>query len=203
MMSPSSPARRRPLLSLLLLPWLVVVLPACESPGADGPPASASERASSLLRSFSQIRSFATVEDPVLLGQALGVTIRMARDTPEYSEGYISDDPRAPNGSWSRRATPDGRREAGVSLTPLASGLCITHRALVDRFGRRARMGPQAVYGWISDEGIRLGGGSFLWPVVVEPGATLYVGAEFLRASHAHCASYLQLWLERTRTEGS
>ncbi len=112
MMSPSSPARRRPLLCLLLLPWLVVMLPACESPGADGPPGSASERAASLLRSFSQIRSFATVEDPFLLGQALGVTIRMDPDRPDNSIGSISDDPRVPNGSWRRwpGLTTDSRR---------------------------------------------------------------------------------------------
>lgn len=140
------------------------------------------------------------MEDPILLGQALGVTIRMALDTPEYSEGYISDDPRVPNGRWSRRAMPDGRSEAGVSLTPLASGLCITHRDLVGRFGRRARIGPRAVYGLISDEVIALGGGSYLWPVAEELGATLYVGAEFLRASHSHCASYLQLTMVRTVT---
>jgi hypothetical protein len=178
------------------------MLPACESPGADGPPGSASEREASLLRSFSQIRSFATVEDPVLLGQALGVTIRMARDTPEYSEAYISDDPWVPNGQWSRRATPGGRREASVSLTPLASGLCITHRDLVDRFGRRTSIGPGRRDGWISDEVIALGGGSYYWTVVEDPGMTLYVGAEFLRASHSRCASYLHLTTVRTGTRG-
>ncbi len=201
MMSPSYPARHRPLLSLLVLPWLVVMLAACESPGTDGPPGSASERAAALLHSFSQIRSFATVEDPVLLGQALGATIRMARDTPEYSVGYIRDNPGMPNGSWVRRATPDGRTSSGVSLTPLTSGLCITLRALVDRFGRRARRGSGVMVGWIYDDNITLSVGSYYWPVVDEPGATLIVGAEFLDGDR-RCASYLKLSVDRTSTGG-
>ncbi|MEI6159332.1 MAG: hypothetical protein WCP77_05815 [Roseococcus sp.] len=177
------------------------MLPACESPSADGPPGSASERAASLLRSFSQIRSFATVEDPVLLGQALGATIRMARDTPEFSEAYISDDPRVPNGSWVRRARPDGSTVAGVSLTPQASGLCITFRALVDHFGRRARRGTASSVGWIYDDNIALSVGSWTWPVVVEPGATLHVGVEFLHGER-RCASYLHLSVDRSSTRG-
>jgi hypothetical protein len=200
MMSPSSTTRRRPLLSLLFLPWLVVMLPACESPGADGPPGSASERAASLLRSFSRIRSFATVEDPILLGQALGVTIRMALDTPEYSVGYIRDNPGMPNGSWERRARPDGSMVAGISLTPQASGLCITLRALVDRLGRRARRNSGVMVGWIYDDNIALSVGSYYWPVVGEPGATLSVGAEFLNGDR-RCASYLHLFVERPTTK--
>jgi len=201
-MSRSSPARRRPLICLLLLPWLVLMLPACESPGTDGPPGSASERAAALLRSFSQIRSLHTMTDPVLLGAALGVTLRMARDTPRYSEAYISDDPRVPNGRWLSRSGPDGTRGAALELTPLASGLCITHRDLVDRFGRRTSIGPGRRDGWISNEVIALGGGSYYWTVVEEPGMTLYVGAEFLRASHSRCASYLYLTTVRTGTGG-
>lgn len=191
---------RMQLRSLLFLLWVVVMLPGCESSGADGPPGSANERAASLLRSFSRIRSFATVEDPVLLGQALGVTIRMASNTPEYSTAYIRDDPRVPNGSWGRRSRPDGGTTAGVSLTPRASGLCITFRALVDRFGRRARRGTAPSVSWIYDDNIALSVGSWTWPVVEEPGATLQVGVEFL--DDRRCASYLKISVDRTSTGG-
>ncbi len=54
--------------------------------------------------------------------------------------------------------------------------------------------------GLIYDDNIALSVGSYYWPVVEEPGATLLVGAEFLR--DRRCATYLHLLVDRSSTQG-